>query len=135
MEVDDPKAELSQTTGIFVDDIRSLRGKSDIGHMGYNLPRNVRECLKYRVRKKRALGSIIQQLADQYSRLSKKDDDDHILRIVTDEKEVRKMKIKELLDEVMGNSSDSSEKETQKNVLLSVANAVSKKYADKGSYL
>jgi hypothetical protein len=103
--------------------------------MGYNLPINVRECLKYRIRKKRALGSIIQQLADQFSRLSTRGDEDHILRIVADEKEVRKTKIKELLDEVMGNNVDSSGTGAHKNVLLSAACAVSKKYADKGSYL
>ena len=111
-----------------------MRGRSDIGQLGYNLPINVRECLKYRIRKKRTLGAVIHKLAEQYKRISLDEDDDHILRIVKEEKEERKIKIKELLDEVMGNSSALSETGGSK-VFLSVASAVSKKYAEKGSSL
>ena len=134
-----------------VEDVIFNRGTSDIATMGLDLPVNTREALKYRIRRKRNLTTLILRLGSLYLRLDERgrtsvdsgpansdgsdicDREDYgdLLPPTIDDRAVRRAKIREFLDEVSGKSSSkiSSMKESE---LLALSKSLSSKWADRG---
>ena len=132
-------------------DIRASRNTSDIASLGYDLPPNIREILKYRIRRKRGLAGIIKRLALQYKQLSKlqnelydtnkhgkdddlgdeEDDNDYgdLLPSAQADKKLRKVKLREMLDKMRNGTGSFKGKEEK---ILAAVSSVSKKFEGKG---
>ena len=117
-----------------VSDIRLDQNTSDIATLGHDLSANVREILRYRIRKKRWIAGVARKLASRYYALSSNGKDANVdygdlLPDVKEDKELRKAKIRELLEEVRGDNKVFSGKEEE---ILTAASAVSKRWYTKG---
>lgn len=152
---EEPATGAKEGEGWMVSDVRSSRNTSDIGHLGdlcrthsemngeafklascvgYNLPPNIREGLKYRIRRKRSLSGIVKQLASHYQKLSTNltgDDFGDLLPHALEDQELRRAKIRELLEEVRGKSGTKVFSGREEEVLVA-ASAVSKKWDTQG---
>jgi hypothetical protein len=97
----------------------------DISAMGGGLRINIREALKYRIRKKRMLIKLILNLAEKYKAVA--DDKDPLLMSTADPRIQRQTKIKSLLDEIRYGAGGSGK--SADDGVLSNAARLSKKWA------
>ena len=124
------REEDTKEPGFVFDDIRSSRNSSDIAGLGYELPPNIREVLKYRIRRKRSLAGIVKQLASRFQRLSEGlagDEGRDLLSNLQEDQDLRRQKIRELLDDVRGKTGTKVYSGREEDV-LATASALSKKW-------